>query len=133
MIDTIENIKSRLLRKVEELFYGHVVDFAIDPDDTMVHYVRVYDVAKEDVKKAKDQIWNVIESFGLCDDIVFIPYVVRHEDVEKLYPTKSAFRVNIAEDDGFDMSLFCKFFGFKKCVLIPHNKDDDNEEVRLAA
>lgn len=101
MNDEIENKVSEI---VNRYFPGYKFSLMGDPEDEKVQLIRLYDVADDDVKKFKDELWDVIEEHLEVEDVSFIPSIVSHTDTVEFYSDHLRVPDNVCvRDDDFTL------------------------------
>ena len=88
MNDEIEN---KVAEIVNRNFPGYKFSLMGDPEDETVQFIRLYDVADEDVKEFKNRLWDVIEEHLEDEDVSFIPSIVSHSNFSITSKVKLSF------------------------------------------
>ena len=102
MNDEIEN---KVAEIVNRDFPGYKFSLMGDPEDETVQFIRLYDVADEDVKEFKNRLWDVIEEHLEDKDVSFIPSIVSHSNTAEFYSDRLRVPACVFIDEA-DLSLY---------------------------
>ena len=80
-----EGIENKVTENINRYFPDYNFSLMGDPEDESVQFIRLYDVADEDVNEFKNRLWDVIEEHLEVEGISFVPSIVSHSNTAKFY------------------------------------------------
>lgn len=91
--------EARVRAAVKAVFPDYKISFMCDPDDKRIVLLRMYDVAEQDMRNFKNNLYDILDGEFSDMSVELIPSVVSSEDTQKYYAEYLRAEVQVSEDE----------------------------------